>query len=88
MKGFWIVLGAVVACAPTEKSMMVPEISACDVGALDEFVGAGREVLSGVVFKVPMRWIEPDGIITMDYNPERINFKLDEGGIITRVYCG
>jgi len=89
MKAFGIVL-ALVGCAPAEQPMVMimPEIPACDTEALAGYVGAGREVLSGVRFKVPVRWIEPDGLVTLDYNPERINFKLDADGVITRIYCG
>ncbi len=90
MKIFFLTMGALVACAPAEQPMVMitPEISACDVEALGEFVGAERAVLSGVVFTVPVRWIEPDGLITMDYNAERINFELDVNSVIARAYCG
>jgi hypothetical protein len=90
LKAFLLTMGTLAACAPAEHPMVMitPEISACDVKALSEFVGAGRAVLSGVVFTVPVRWIEPGGMITMDYSAERINFELDANSVITRAYCG
>ena len=89
MKAFGLVL-ALAGCTPAEQPMVMimPEISACDTEALAGYVGAGREVLSGVRFAVPVRWIVPDSMITMDYNPERINFVLDADDVITRIYCG
>lgn len=34
------------------------------------------------------RILKPDSMMTMDHNPERINVVHDDGGIVTRVWCG
>jgi len=34
------------------------------------------------------RIIPPNSPITQDYRPDRLNVDLDEGGIITRIWCG
>ena len=36
----------------------------------------------------PYRILPPGSMMTMDHSPARINFDLDEAGIITRVWCG
>ena len=89
MKALWLV-AVLAGCTPPEQPMVMitPEIAACEPQALAGYVGAGRDVLSGVRFRVPVRWIEPGGLVALDYNPARINFVLDADGVITRVYCG
>lgn len=34
------------------------------------------------------RVIGPDTVVTMDYNPERLNLETDAAGRLTRAYCG
>jgi len=34
------------------------------------------------------RALRPDDVITMEYNSERINLRVDQGGIVTALYCG
>lgn len=36
----------------------------------------------------PFRVLPPGAMMTMDHSPARVNFDLDAGGIITRVWCG
>jgi hypothetical protein len=36
----------------------------------------------------PYRIIQPGSIITQEYNAARVNFYLDEAGIIARISCG
>lgn len=36
----------------------------------------------------PKRIIPQDAMITMDHNPSRTNFDLDDAGMIRRVWCG
>ncbi len=35
-----------------------------------------------------VRTLRPDQVITMEYDPERINLRLDERDVITTVGCG
>lgn len=34
------------------------------------------------------RVLKPGSVMTMDHNPQRINVEHDEGGTVTRVWCG
>lgn len=36
----------------------------------------------------PFRILPPNSMVTQDYAPARVNFDLDAGGIVTRVWCG
>lgn len=36
----------------------------------------------------PFRILPPGSAMTMDHNPARVNFDLDEAGTITRIWCG
>ena len=35
-----------------------------------------------------LRHIRPDSQVTMDFRPDRVNFKIDEDGRITEITCG
>ncbi len=74
---------ALQACAPT-----APVVSACAPEALSGYIGADRAALSALTFTGPLRWVLPDGRLTADYNPQRLNVQLDDNGVITRMYCG
>lgn len=53
-----------------------------------EFVGQEASTVTAAMFAAPVRIIHPGDMVTMDFNPERLNFEVDAGGRITRVYCG
>ncbi len=36
----------------------------------------------------PYRVLTPGSMMTMDHIPERVNFDVDDSGVITRVWCG
>lgn len=59
----------------------------CAASQLSGFIGqpANAVDLSG---NDPMRILPPGSVVTMDYNPARLNVELDEAGLITRFYCG
>ncbi len=83
---WYIVLGAamlVQACTPAPQV-----VSRCDPAALAAYVGADRATVAAHGFSVPVRWVVPNGIMSLDYNPNRINFRLNADEVITRVYCG
>lgn len=70
--------------------------SGCDVAPDPDICGAkGYEGLIGsnvaaVSFPADLlhRIIPPDGVVTMDFVPERLNIRVDESGIIERFDCG
>ncbi|MGK7651401.1 MULTISPECIES: I78 family peptidase inhibitor [unclassified Roseovarius] len=58
--------------AATHAALVGQPLSAFDQSALDQ----------------PVRVIPPGGIVTMDYNPERLNVDLDSSNTIVRFWCG
>ncbi len=63
--------------APTDK---------CQVPA--DVIGKPHTVLKDKTFKVPVRVLYPDSPATMDFNPNRLNFKTDKKGIVREITCG
>ncbi|MEZ5753825.1 MAG: I78 family peptidase inhibitor [Paracoccaceae bacterium] len=59
-------------------------------GALDlqYLLGAPARDLEAMRFNKPVRVIRPGMAVTMDYNPDRLNFEVDRAGRIARVTCG
>lgn len=77
-----IALTVAVGCAP-----IIDDPLACDASDYASLVGSNVAAAS---FPAGMnvRIIRPGDVITMDYNPNRLNLVVDGNGTITRVYCG
>lgn len=66
------------ACGASEVAPFVSRKATADVKAsVAAEVGHSR-----------IRWIGPDTVVTMDFNPERLNVMLDADEIITGARCG
>lgn len=75
------------ACMPDAPSDQAVSGS-CGAKTMQSFVGQPESVLSATTFTGPVRIIHPKDAVTMDLRPERLNFDIDDKGIITRVRCG
>jgi hypothetical protein len=73
-------LAAIPACAQ--------ETDDCGAPGFQGLVGQSGEIARMLELEQPVRVIEHDGMVTMDFRPDRINFELDEDGRITVVRCG
>ena len=87
------VAGVLAACVPVEGpggGYPGPGGGVNQCGALDlQFlVGGPASALNTMRFNKPVRVIYPDTAVTMDFNPERLNFEVDRMGRILRVRCG
>ncbi|WP_284260516.1 MULTISPECIES: I78 family peptidase inhibitor [Roseicyclus] len=60
----------------------------CGASGFRGLVGQTGEIARLLELDQPMRVIEPGMAVTMDYRPDRINFELDEEGLIAVVRCG
>lgn len=60
----------------------------CGAETMQSFVGQPESALSATSFTGPVRIIHPKDAVTMDMRPERLNFDIDDKGIITSVRCG
>jgi len=80
---------AVLACAqPMQPAPALPGPDACGASELQHLVGEDESVFAAMTFPQGTRFIPPNSAITLDHNPARLNFDLDESGRITRVWCG
>ena len=52
------------------------------------YIGQDASVLDTARFANPVRVIRPGEAVTMDFNPQRLNFELDGLGEIERIRCG
>jgi hypothetical protein len=75
---------------PTPPRSMPPEdiVDACVAAELQDLVGQPAAVATAITFAVPVRIIEPGMAVTMDFNPQRLNIEIGEGGLIARIFCG
>jgi hypothetical protein len=81
-----LVLPLLAACV--EPVMDEPDRNACGAAALQGLVGQPEAVLASMTLTVPVRVIRPGQAVTMDFNPSRLNFDIDERGRIARIWCG
>ncbi len=77
-----IALAFAIGCAP-----IIDDPLACDTSDYAALVGSNVAAASFAA-GMNVRIIRPGDVITMDYNPNRLNLVVDGNGIITRVYCG
>lgn len=61
---------------------------ACGADTLQHLVGAPVSAADGESAPGSVRVIRPGQAVTMDYLSDRVNFELDGGDRISRVYCG
>lgn len=59
-----------------------------ECGPPERLLGKHRDVLGTLQFNQPIRVIEPNMAVTQDFNPNRINFLVDDRGIIRGINCG
>jgi hypothetical protein len=83
-------LFALAACeVPAEvPADPAPDADACGASGLQDIVGQEASVLAAMLFPQPMRVIRPGDMVTMDFQPGRLNIDVDAQERISRVYCG
>ncbi len=84
-----VVLALLAGCEPMGTPVdAAPNPNQCGAYDLQYLVGSPDTALDTMRFNKPMRIIAAGSAVTMDYNPDRINFELDRYRMISRVYCG
>ncbi len=64
-----------------------PGQDTCQAAGYNPMIGKPGSILDGMRFSVPIRLIKPGQAVTMDFNPQRVNFFTNEQGIITSIRC-
>lgn len=65
-----------------------PETDQCGASQYQNYIGQPLTSLDTQRFNGPVRAIPWNGAVTMDFNLRRLNFMADQGGKISKVYCG
>lgn len=78
------------ACAQPGPPTTLPDPAEDSCGAAPHaaLVGQDATALERVLIIGPVRVIRPGMAVTMDYQPDRINFEIGQDGRIVRIYCG
>jgi len=61
---------------------------ACGASAHQDLLGRPGRLLDGMRFARDVRVIRPGTAVTMDFSADRLNFRLDDRGVIVQVVCG
>jgi len=84
-----IALLALAACTQTPQPTLPPQMEdTCGAARYENLIGQDATALERVLILSQVRVIRPDTMITMDFRPERINFRIDDAEIIFRIDCG
>lgn len=80
---------------PGAIEVVLDEGDSCGARDLRQFVGQNGQAVASQVrivgaggAPVPVRVIGPDDVVTLDFNPERVNLRTDAAGNVTTVDCG
>ncbi|MCC5973726.1 MAG: hypothetical protein JJT81_06695 [Rubellimicrobium sp.] len=65
-----------------------PADDTCNANARVMLVGQPASALERVEIVAPVRVIRPNTAVTMDFREDRINFYVDDNGLITNILCG
>ena len=82
LAGLALVGGCVAVTEPAADPQDV-----CGASRYQSLVGANIAAVS-LPADLNDRVIRPNDMVTMDFNPERINFRLDDTGRIIAIDCG
>lgn len=77
-----MLVSALAACSPEE-----PAPTDCTAADHQALIEQSETVLETMTFAVPVRVIHPGDMVTMDFQPNRLNFHIDAGGKIEKIEC-
>ena len=73
---------------PLTPSPAPPAEDACGASGFASLIGQDASVLLTTTFATPTRIIHPGEAVALDFSPERLNFDIDAGERVARVFCG
>ena len=78
----FLIAPVLIAMSCNAETQPVP----CDADLWSDLIGQAADAAD--VVPDPKRVIPPNTAVTRDYRFDRTNIDLDEGGIISRIWCG
>ncbi|KJZ18700.1 I78 family peptidase inhibitor [Loktanella sp. S4079] len=82
---FFVLLAA---CAPAAPTLPTVTEDSCNANTYSDLIGQDATALEKVLILGMVRVIRPDDMVTMDFRPERINFRIDDSEKISAIRCG
>ncbi len=79
---------AAAPAAPPPQPVPPPAEDSCGAAPYARLVGQDATALERELILKPVRLIRPGDAVTMDFNPQRMNFEIDAANRIARIFCG
>ncbi len=76
------------AAPPLDNGLAEQEPDSCGAAALSGLLGQTEGMIRTVRMTHPSRVIPLGAIVTQEYNAQRVNFHLNEDGLIASIDCG
>lgn len=87
MKRF-LTLIALAGCTAAEPSLPPQIEDTCGAAEFAGLIGQDATALEKILLLGPVRVVRPGDAVTMDFQPDRINFIIDENETIRMIDCG
>ena len=65
-----------------------PDTDPCGSKPLQHLIGGDAGQIELMEFSDPVRIIQWNSAVTMDFNPNRLNVVVDQDSKVGRIYCG
>lgn len=83
-----LILIALAGCSMTEPPLPPQLEDTCGAADFANLIGQDATALEKTLLLGPVRVIRPGDAVTMDFRPDRINFKIAENETIRTIDCG
>lgn len=87
MKRFLILI-ALAGCTVAEAPLPPQLEDTCGANDFADLIGQDAAVLEKTLLLGPVRVIRPGDAVTMDFRPDRVNFKIADDETIQTIDCG
>jgi hypothetical protein len=72
----------------SDGGLVEREPDLCQAAMFRQYLGQPGSIVSSLALRRPFRVVPFGGIVTQEYDPNRINFWLSQTGEIQRIGCG
>ena len=83
-----IALIVLAGCTAADPPLPPQLEDTCGATAFATLIGQNATALERVLLLGPVRVIRPGDAVTMDFRPDRVNFKIDDNETIQAIDCG
>ncbi|PJI86420.1 peptidase inhibitor I78 family protein [Yoonia maricola] len=83
-----LALIALAGCTAAEPPLPPQLEDTCGAAAFADLIGQDATALERTLVLGPVRLIRPGDVVTMDFRPDRVNFKINDTETIQSIDCG